>query len=274
MGLIGSNDFKELRWHWEGLAKTDPFWAMCSDPSKKNNKWNKEALFKTGEVEIARVMNYIKTLGVSIDFGGDALDFGCGVGRLAQAMSKYFRFIHGVDISSTMIKLANQYNKCSSKCHYYVNDSEKFPFSSNNYFNFIYTNNTLQHIPTKYNKNYLKEFVRTLKSNGVLIFQIPHYYKSKTNMFTRLRRRLRIRTNLKILFGLYDFSKIKGTYSMQMNYIPENIVKNIINSAGGNIIDIVTTNSLTQDFNGNIEYIKDDTKKINVARQYCVTKNK
>ena len=49
-----------------------------------------------------------------------ALDFGCGIGRLSQALAEHFDQVYGVDISPKMIELAraaqSQGRALSSMC--------------------------------------------------------------------------------------------------------------------------------------------------------------
>ncbi len=47
-----------------------------------------------------------------------ALDFGCGVGRLTQALARHFNIVDGVDIAPSMIELANQFNRSGGRCRY------------------------------------------------------------------------------------------------------------------------------------------------------------
>ncbi len=49
---------------------------------------------------------------------GKALDFGCGVGRLTQALADYFNEVAGVDVSPTMVNKALEYNKKPTKFHF------------------------------------------------------------------------------------------------------------------------------------------------------------
>jgi len=81
-------NIKELQQSWDEFGRKDPLWAILTDPVKRNRKWGLAEFFKTGELEIAQVMNYIETLRVPLQ-GRRALDFGCGVGRLTQALSPY-----------------------------------------------------------------------------------------------------------------------------------------------------------------------------------------
>ena len=47
--------------------------------------------FATGRKEIESVLSYADRIGVYIDKTLPALDFGCGIGRLTEALAQYFR---------------------------------------------------------------------------------------------------------------------------------------------------------------------------------------
>ncbi len=78
-------NFEKLQNTWDGFGKIDPLWAILTQPDKRNNKWDINEFFKTGEEEITQVMEYINSLHISLS-RNKALDFGCGVGRLTQAL--------------------------------------------------------------------------------------------------------------------------------------------------------------------------------------------
>jgi len=165
-------ELAELRSTWDELGRQDPLWAILTQPAKKGQKWDRAEFFKTGEHNIKSVMNYLDAL--KLRFPRDrALDFGCGVGRLTQALCNYFQECRGVDIAQSMIDLARQYNQHGSRCMYYVNGSDDLGLFEDNSFDFIYTNIVLQHIDPIYSKNYIKEFLRTLRPAGIVIFALP-----------------------------------------------------------------------------------------------------
>jgi hypothetical protein len=76
-------NFRDLQRTWNELGKADPFWAILSERSKKNNGRDKEEFFKTGEAEIEWLMDYVESLMPSFA-KSKALDFGCGVGRVTH----------------------------------------------------------------------------------------------------------------------------------------------------------------------------------------------
>ena len=165
-------DFEELQKNWDELGKRDALWAILSHPEKGNGKWNVSEFFESGEREIADVLEYISSLDVPLS-RGRALDFGCGVGRLTQALCQHFDECHGVDIAPSMIQIAEEYNSFGNRCLYHVNASGDLRLFRDKTFDFIYSNIVLQHMKPKYSKRYMREFLRVLAPDGVLVFHIP-----------------------------------------------------------------------------------------------------
>jgi SAM-dependent methyltransferase len=165
-------ELDDLQRNWEAFGEIDPLWAILTDPSKKNNRWNPEEFFASGEVEIDCLMDSVAALPLSLT-RETALDFGCGVGRLTQALCRQFQRCDGVDIAGSMIRLARTYNRFGDRCQYHVNDAGDLRMFEDGRFDLIYSNLVLQHIPPKYSARYIRDFVRVLKRNGVAVFQVP-----------------------------------------------------------------------------------------------------
>jgi SAM-dependent methyltransferase len=162
----------ELKRNWNAFGRKDPLWAIITRPDKKGGKWNAEHFFYTGKEEIDAVMEHVISLGIAVK-PRRALDFGCGVGRVTQALVAHFDHVVGVDIAASMLKAARKYNRFGERCRYYLNETDDLSLFHNDYFDFIYSNMVLQHMEPRYSKNYLREFVRVLAPQGVLVFQIP-----------------------------------------------------------------------------------------------------
>lgn len=162
----------DLQRDWEAFGEIDPLWAILTDPSKKNNRWDLREFFATGEVEIDWFMDSLAALCVSPK-KETALDFGCGVGRLTQALCRHFQLCDGVDIANSMIRLARTYNRYGDRCRYHVSRAGDLRMFEDNRFDLIYSNLVLQHIPPPYSTRYIRDFVRVLTPTGVAIFQVP-----------------------------------------------------------------------------------------------------
>lgn len=163
---------RDLQKNWNEFGKMDPLWSILTSPNKKGGKWDIHEFFATGKREIGAAMEHTKSLAINVP-RRKALDFGCGVGRLTQALAHYFDEVYGVDIAPSMIELAKKYNRHGDKCHYYLNETNDLKLFPNNSFDLIYTAITLQHMEPRYSKNYIKGFLRILAPHGVLIFQLP-----------------------------------------------------------------------------------------------------
>lgn len=101
------------------------------------------------------------------------LDFGAGFGRYLNMFSKYIDkknlFAAEVDDASYTQIIDQGYN-----CYKPEFTNPLIPFEDN-YFNYIFSSNVLEHIPYKYYLKYIEEFYRILKPQGILLFGAPNY---------------------------------------------------------------------------------------------------
>ena len=248
-------DIKELQKNWDEFGKTDPLWSILASPDKKGNKWGIDEFFATGEREIDAAMGYIKSLGINVP-QKKALDFGCGVGRLTQALAHYFDEVYGIDIAPSMVELAKKYNRYGDKCRYYLNETDDLKLFSDNSFDLIYTNITLQHMEPRYSKNYIKEFLRILAPQGVLIFQLTGEPIIINETGTINLKGLILRIFPKSLLDVtYRKLKYGNQPRMEGYWIKKQEVVEFLERNGARIIDI-----------------KQNQGPIAVSCKYCVTK--
>jgi predicted TPR repeat methyltransferase len=78
--------------------------------------WDLDEFFATGISDTRQVMGWVEETGCPAE-RGSALDFGCGVGRVTQALGDHFEHVTGVDIPPAMLELARQYNRHGERCH-------------------------------------------------------------------------------------------------------------------------------------------------------------
>ncbi len=157
---------------WDELGSTDPLWAILTYPEKQGNKWDRSEFFATGEQEVSALISYVWSLGFGTRHG-KALDFGCGVGRLTQALCRYYDHVWGVDIAPSMLELAASYNLQGETCTYVLNVRDDLSLFPDGEFDLIYSKITLQHIQPACSARYIREFLRIVASGGVAVFQIP-----------------------------------------------------------------------------------------------------
>jgi len=167
-------DLNELQKNWHELGKIDPLWAILTSPDRKGGKWDVEEFFATGRDEVAATMHSAQSLGLP-HRRETALDFGCGVGRVTQALCAWFERCCGVDIAPSMIELARQYNTHGGRCSYLLNAYDDLRDVSGDSFDLVYSNIVLQHMEPRYSTTYIREFVRVMRPGGLVVFQIPDH---------------------------------------------------------------------------------------------------
>lgn len=165
-------DLKELQKNWDQFGRTDPLWAIRTSAGKEGNKWRLDEFFATGQAEIQATFEHMASVGITVPRKA-ALDFGCGIGRLTQALAGRFEQTYGIDIAPSMIEQARQHNQHGDRCQYLLNEADHLGVFSNASFDFICSLITLQHMEPVYAKRYIGEFLRILRPGGVLVFQLP-----------------------------------------------------------------------------------------------------
>jgi SAM-dependent methyltransferase len=160
---------------WDCYASTDPFWAILTDPNRKNGGWDEEAFFETGRQEIGELMEYLAGLRPVASRTArltSALDFGCGVGRLSRALAGYYDEVVGLDISPTMVSLAQTHNAHLGRCTFLENSGPDLAAVRGRKFDLIYSSITLQHMPPRYSRQYVRNLLKLLAPGGLFVFQL------------------------------------------------------------------------------------------------------
>ena len=179
----------KLRDAWERWGKVDPMWAVLTAPDMTDRRWDPEEFFLTGEREIAEVLDHLQRLAIELRLGS-ALDFGCGVGRLTQALSKHFERVIGVDIAPSMLAKARELGRAGPRIEFVLNQEDNLRVFEAGSFDFVYSNLTLQHMPPSLARVYLAEFARVLKGGGCLAFQLPSGRRRQPVAWKRLVRKV------------------------------------------------------------------------------------
>jgi len=154
-------DLAEQHRIWEDWARADPLWAILSDPTRKGGKWELSEFFASGEKDVDNVLEETAQRMLTPEHRR-CLDFGCGVGRLSQALARTFDRCDGVDISETMVELARKYNRHGEACQYHVNLESNLALFESNTFDFIFSTIVLQHNPPEIAEHCISEFCRVL----------------------------------------------------------------------------------------------------------------
>jgi SAM-dependent methyltransferase len=132
--------------------------------------WDQGKFFQTGVEWLESHRQFAAAADVELR-GHVALDFGCGIGRMTAALSRYFERVIGVDISEEMIRLANSLTRQNGVEFVQVKEA-RIPFEGMS-VDCVYSTIVVQHIPFPYNLQYVSEFLRL--SSSLVLFDAPSH---------------------------------------------------------------------------------------------------
>lgn len=247
--------FEKVESLYEGLGEKQALWAVMTYPEYKDDK-NLEEFFETGVAEIKLQMDRLNSLGITVQHGS-CLDFGCGVGRLTNALGAYFSEATGVDVSSTMVEKANQLKKLDH-VKFVLNKRQDLQCLEDQSFDFVYSNKTLQHIPYPAAKNYIQDFVRLLKSDGVAAFLVHDCKHAEEGSF-RFNLQKWYRESMRPFL-----KKLRGKPPVQIHPISRRNIEKYVSNAGGKVIHWETDLSYTRRKRGNLRtwyWVKKDSSQ-------------
>lgn len=170
MRLYYEMDVKDMINNWNDWGNKDPMYAILTSRDKANRGWNEQEFLATGKEQLDHRMKWFQKNGIHIEHG-KALDFGCGLGRLTNALAEHFTTVHGVDISASMIEGAKRLCQHREKIEYFQNTASNLAAFEQGAYDFVYTEIVLQHIPPRYQISYIEDFLRLLSPQGVAYFQ-------------------------------------------------------------------------------------------------------
>jgi SAM-dependent methyltransferase len=209
-------------------------WAVLTRPEE----WSEDEFFSTGEDEIAGVMRYAEALGLPRR-RQKALDFGCGLGRLTRALAGRFDEVVGVDVSESMVEGAGRLNQAVPGCAFRHNPVPDLAAFGSGTFDLVYSNITLQHMSPALAKGYIREFIRVVSADGLVLFQLPTGLAQQAGIPTSTRHFPRVRRLKNVPAAAIRLARqvVKGR-PMEMNCIPEPEVLEVLRSAGARLLDL------------------------------------
>jgi 2-polyprenyl-3-methyl-5-hydroxy-6-metoxy-1,4-benzoquinol methylase len=209
---------------WRKWGSHDLFYAVLSD-SKFRDKSNIEEFFQSGEAHFDELKKKFEQLGIVLSNHGQALDYGCGVGRVLRPMANYFDHVIGVDAASAMLQEAGRYleGRQVNLRHFKGNDIDEC--LGQNLFEFIHSTLVFQHIRPRRGLHILDKLLQCMDLGGKAYIQLPIYAEKKLiyiiNQIVTCHPLL-----LKLSRIILQKRKLKNDPVMQMNvYPPVQLIK-------------------------------------------------
>lgn len=229
-GFSMNSDLKRVARTWQDLGEHDPLWAVASHAEKRGGRWQLDEFMQTGEDDIARYHALILKHSPGQGRFSSVLDFGCGAGRLTAAWGRRAESATGVDISEPMLGLARKNLAACQNLRFVLNESGDLRAFADNSFDLVFSLICLQHIPWPLASNYIREFGRVCRRDGIVGFQLPSH-AAPLSWMCRLRRRIVDR----LPFGLdrkYRQWRHGSPVVFDMHYTAPAEVESVARSAG------------------------------------------
>ena len=159
-----------MRRDWSRLGADDPLWAVYVAPGTRGGNWDVEAFLELGRADVAAARTWLETLGRPVDWSR-VLDFGCGAGRLSQALAAHADEVVGVDVAAPMLDTARALDGTGGRCTFVLNPEPDLTLFDDATFDLVYSELVLQHLPKPLIERYLAEFMRVLRPGGTAVLQ-------------------------------------------------------------------------------------------------------
>ena len=181
--------------YWEQVGATEPYWAVLTDDKYRSINMtaeNRQLFFQSGESHVAHVFRTIRAH-LKPDFKPTmALDFGCGVGRVAIALSQQVAHTVGVDVAPSMLVEAK------SNCRERGIDNVEFLQTGqgldllppHRQFDFVHSVLVLQHIPVARGMQIFKRLLDHLQDDGVAAIHFLCWIKPRWPALRAFRNNL------------------------------------------------------------------------------------
>lgn len=179
---------------WKNIGKTDPYFGVLTHEEYRSENLDdnsKQAFFASGERHINRVAKVFNEMFPKQVFQPvNALDFGCGIGRLSLALAGHCQQVMGVDVSPAMLveAQANQVSRGINNVRFQL-VSENSGFLSEQY-DYIHSSMVFQHIHPNDGMEILNHLLFHLSSGGKAFLQIT--YHTNASVKKKWKRYLRI----------------------------------------------------------------------------------
>lgn len=161
---------------WSRFGDEAPHWSVLTNDqyTPDNIEANIDAFYQSGVHGLDRVLNTLKRAGLKSEGFEQALDFGCGVGRLSMPLAELSERVTSMDISSGHLKLAQERAEATGVENIdFVHLRDLRDLDGISGYDFILSLIVLQHNPPPIMAYAFSRLLRALRPGGVAIIQMP-----------------------------------------------------------------------------------------------------
>jgi SAM-dependent methyltransferase len=220
---------------WNALAEIDPYWAVLTHDEFRGavatDRDRLNAFLESGREHVDRIWGAIETAHGGPFSPGRALDFGCGVGRVAIPLAARCGSVVGVDVADSMLARARELaDRLGARNVQFVREDDDLALVGGT-FDLVHSYIVFQHIAPKRGLRLLRVLASRLDDNGVGVLHVLYYNPDMASTGARL-----VKTAWRTLKRPF-----RQRPQMQMNAYPLGEVLRIIHEAGSGPIQMLPT---------------------------------
>lgn len=189
---------------WEKFGEENLYFGVYTVDKFRNENLDKENLsefFDSGEIYVQEIWDEIEAHFTPDFQPKNALDFGCGVGRLTLPLATKCKSVLGVDISSNMMKEAEKNAVSANLSNIEFKQTNQFLSENGEKFDFVHSFVVFQHINPKEGEKIFENVVKKLETGGIGVLHLTYFncLKRKNKITSAVYR------NFPIIHGVRDF---------------------------------------------------------------------
>ena len=220
---------------WNALAEVDPYWAVLTHDEFRGavatDRDKLNAFLESGREHVDRIWDAIE-LARGDPFSPErALDFGCGVGRIAIPLAARCGAVVGVDVADRMLARARELcGQLGVRNVQFVKGDDDLSLVEGT-FDLVHSYIVFQHIAPERGLRLLRRLAGRLAANGVGVLHVLYYNPDMASSAARLT---------KTAWRALKRPFLKRP-QMQMNAYPLNEVFRVLQEAGSGPIQMLPT---------------------------------
>lgn len=160
------------------MADMKAYWDSCAQENARKHIAirhfeSEEKFHASGESDLDQLLHEMDT-GFFEEGSKNIVEIGSGIGRLLKPFALRFPNlnVYGVDVSDEMITQGKERLKDFRNIHLYASNGKDLDMFKDDFFHFVYSYITFQHIPRKFVASYIKEAYRVMRDDGLLKFHM------------------------------------------------------------------------------------------------------
>lgn len=178
---------------WEKLGAKNPYYGVFTAERMRKENLDSENLnefFSSGVAYVDKVWEQIENHFKPNFKPKQALDFGCGVGRLVLPLAEKCGSVLGIDISDNMLAEARKNASNENVSNVKFENSQKILFEMKEEFDFVHSFIVFQHIRPNRGEVIFEKILKMLKTGGIGVLHVTfqEYLKPKNKITNTLYR--------------------------------------------------------------------------------------